>query len=104
MKMVEVTMVRIYLSEKESHLESLLQRLRDWEKLRGVTVFRGISGFGESGKLHTASFTDLSMDLPVVLEFFDEPGKIEKILEHLNNTIKPKHMVKWNAWVNDSEY
>jgi len=103
MNMIEVTMVRIYLSEKESHLDSLLQRLHDWEKLRGVTVFRGISGYGDSGHLHTASFTDLSMDLPLVLEFFDEPAKIEKILEHLNNTIKSMHMVKWNAWVNDIE-
>jgi len=103
MNMTEVTMVRIYLSEKDSHLDSLLQRLHDWEKLRGVTVFRGISGFGESGRVHTSSFTDLTMDLPVVLEFFDEPGKIERILEHLNNTIKPKHMVKWSAWVNVAE-
>ncbi len=103
MKMIEVTMVRIYLSEKHSHLDSLLQRLHDWEKLRGVTVFRGICGYGDSGHVHTASFTDLSMDLPLVLEFFDEPAKIEKILEHLNSTVKPKHMVKWNAWVNDSE-
>ncbi len=36
MKMIEVTMVRIYLNEKEAHLESLLQRLHDWEKVRGV--------------------------------------------------------------------
>ena len=103
MKMSEVTMVRIYLSESESHLDSLLQRLRDWEKLRGVTVFRGISGFGDSGKMHTASFTDLSMDLPVVLEFFDEPSKVEQILEHLNGSFKPKHIVQWRAWINDPE-
>ena len=103
MNMIEVTMVRIYLSEQSSHLENLLKRLHDWEKVRGVSVFRGITGYGENGKMHTASFVDLSLDLPLVVEFFDEPGKIEKILEHLHNTIKPRHMVKWSAWVNEYE-
>ncbi len=103
MNMTEVTMVRIYLSEMSGHLENLLKRLHDWEKVRGVSVFRGISGFGDSGEVHSASFVDLSLDLPLVVEFFDEPAKIEKILEHLNDTIKPKHMVKWSAWVNESE-
>ena len=42
MKTTQVTVVRIYLSEKEGQLESLLRRLHDWEKVRGVTVFRGI--------------------------------------------------------------
>lgn len=101
MTMTEVTMVRIYLSEKEGHLENLLKRLHDWEKVRGVTVFRGISGFGDSGQIHSGSLTDLSLDLPLVVEFFDEPLKVESILEHLNSTIKPRHMVKWNAWVNE---
>lgn len=103
MNMIEVTMVRIYLSEKESHLDNLLKRLHDWEKVRGVSVFRGISGYGDNGRVHTASLTDLSLDLPLVVEFFDEPAKVEKILEHLNTTVKPRHMVKWPAWVNEQD-
>ena len=101
MKMVEVTMVRIYLSEKNGQLDNLIKRLHDWEKVRGVSVFRAITGYGENGDLHTASLSALSLDLPLVVEFFDEPDKIENILEHLNNTIKPRHMVKWSAWVNE---
>ncbi|ALP53463.1 hypothetical protein Tel_10055 [Candidatus Tenderia electrophaga] len=103
MNMIEVTMVRIYLSEKDSHLENLMKRLHDWEKVKGVSVFRGISGYGNDGRMHTASLTDLSLDLPLVVEFFDEPTKVEKILEHLNNIIKPRHMLKWSAWVNEQE-
>ena len=45
MKSIEVTMVRIYLTEAEKMLDTVLKRLHDWEKVRGVTVFRGISGF-----------------------------------------------------------
>ena len=97
----EVKIVRIYLSEGHAQLENLLKRLHDWEKVRGVSVFRGIAGFGDSGKLHTSKIIDLSLDLPVVVEFFDEPAKVEAILEHLGDTIKPGHMLSWNATIND---
>ena len=59
MKTTEVMVVRIYLSEKEGQLEILLRRLHDWEKVRGVTVFRGISGFGGSGEMHSATSVGL---------------------------------------------
>ncbi|MGD8811328.1 MAG: DUF190 domain-containing protein, partial [Thioalkalispiraceae bacterium] len=48
-------MVRIYLNEGEGQLKGFLKRLHDWEKVRGVTVFRGISGFGDSGVVHDTS-------------------------------------------------
>jgi len=96
----EVTMVRIYLTEGETQLKTLLKRLRDWEKLRGVTVFRGISGYGNSGVIHGADIIDLSLHLPIVLEFFDEPQKIEEICDHLRELVKPGHIVRWNAQIN----
>lgn len=101
MKHSEVTMVRIYLTEGEQQLNTLLKRLRDWEKLRGVTVFRGISGFGTDGVIHGSNFIDLSLNLPIVVEFFDEPAKIDSICEHLGSLIKPGHMVKWQAHCNE---
>ena len=101
MKRSEVTMVRIYLTEGEGQLSSLLKRLKDWEKLRGVTVFRGISGYGDSGVIHGSKMVDLSLDLPIVVEFFDTPDKVEEILEHLNVFIKPGHMVIWKALINE---
>jgi hypothetical protein len=97
MKSIEVTMVRIYLTEAEAKLNLLLKRLHDWEKVRGVTIFRGISGFGPSGVIHTASLLDLSLDLPVVVEFFDEPAKVDTILEHLNTMVDPGHIIHWRA-------
>jgi len=96
----EVTMVRIYLTEGETQLKTLIKRLRDWEKLRGVTVFRGISGFGNSGVIHGADIIDISMHLPIVLEFFDEPDKIAEICEHLQELVKPGHLVQWQAVIN----
>lgn len=103
MKTIEVTVVRIYLNERDGRLESVLRRLHDWEKVRGVTVFRAISGFGDSGEIQSARLVDLSLNLPVVVEFFDEPAKVAKIIEHLADAIKPDHILHWTAHVNQRD-
>ena len=102
MRTADVTMVRIYLTEGQHQLDPLLAKLHDEEKVRGVTVFRGISGFGKSGRMHSSSLLDLSMDLPLVVEFFDEPEKVASIMEHLGGMLEPGHMVSWSAEVNES--
>lgn len=101
MKHSDVTVVRIYLSEAEGLAKTLLARLHDQEQVRGVTVFRGISGFGRSGKLHSSSLLDLSLDLPVVIEFFDAPAKVRRILAHLKDDLPAGHVVSWSAQVNE---
>jgi hypothetical protein len=101
MKQSDVTMVRIYLTEGEKLLATLLARLHDEEKVRGVTVFRGVSGFGRSGVIHSSKLLDLSLDLPVVIEFFDDPAKVRRILAHLKDLLPPGHVVSWAAQVNE---
>jgi len=103
MKQTEVTVVRLYLNEGEAQLENLLKRLHDWEKVKGVSVFRGIAGFGDSGEIHTSKFIDLGMELPLVVEFFDTPQKVEAIMEHISTTMKPGHMLSWSAQINENE-
>lgn len=98
----EVTIVRVYLSEGHAHLDDLLKRLHDVDKVRGVTVFRGIAGWGDSGRLHTSRLVDLSLDLPVVVEFFDAPEKIDDVLDHLRKELKPDHVLSWRARLNDA--
>ena len=95
-----VTVVRIYLTEGETELKSLIKRLHDWEKLRGLTVFRGITGYGESGVIRGSHIVDLTLNLPIVVEFFDNEDKIDRIWDHLQETIKPGHMLRWKADIN----
>lgn len=101
MKFSEVTMVRIYLTETGELQKTLLAKLHDEEKVKGVTVFRGVSGFGRSGKMHSSSLLDLSLDLPLVIEFFDKPDKVKRILTHLREILPAGHVVSWNAHVNE---
>ena len=98
----EVTVVRIYITEGEKLMKRLLAKLHDEEQVRGVTVFRGIAGFGRSGVMHSSQLLDLSLDLPIVIEFFDEPRKVETILAHLREVVPPGHMVWWSASVSEA--
>lgn len=100
MNETEVTIVRIYSHEAKAHMEDLLQYLHDDSKVHGVTVFRGITGFGSSGEMHSSTLIDMSLDLPIVIEFFDEPEKVAPIIEHLNTIINPGHIVYWPAKMN----
>lgn len=100
--MKAVTMVRIYLTEGEQKLQPLLTYLHDEHRVRGVTVMRGISGFGQSGKFHTVHLVDLTMDLPIVIEFFDTPEKVHPLLTSLHSFIEPGHLVYWSAYVNEA--
>ena len=50
----DVLMVRIYLSEadhgrRKTLMSEILSLLQDQHAVQGVTVFRGIAGFGASG-------------------------------------------------------
>lgn len=99
MRVADVVFVRIYITELSHQLESIIDYLRRDAKVRGISVFRAISGFGESGE-HTASLLDLSLDLPLTIEFFDSKDKVEPAITYLNQTIKAKHIVFWDAKVN----
>jgi len=95
--MTTVTVVRVYFTEGKRQLEPIMRYLHDEASLQGVTVFRAISGFGGSGVMHLASIVDMSLDLPLVIEFFDDPKKIETILLELKTSIKPGHIISWQA-------
>src|SRR5579872_4446590 len=97
MNIIDVLMVRIYITESSHLLKKIVDFLRNEVEIRGISVFRAISGFGESGN-HTSSLVDLSLDLPLVVEFFDDDeGKIEKALDGLDGMIKSEHIVMWEA-------
>ena len=99
MKTIDVVMVKIYITESSKLLKPILEYLKKEANIRGVSVFRAISGFGESGS-HASSLIDISLDLPLTIEFFDEKDKIDVALEHLTKTIKPEHIVFWAAKAN----
>ena len=87
--------VRIYLTESQGQLRKLTDFLHERESVRGLTVFRGVAGYGESGRMHGDSLLDLSLNLPLVLEFFDEMDKVAAVLADLQPLVEPGHVISW---------
>jgi uncharacterized protein len=78
------TRLMIFLSEDDrvEHRcldEVLVERARE-DGMAGATVWRGIEGFGSSGRLRTTRFPDMATGLPVAVEVIDLPERIEAFL------------------------
>jgi len=73
--------LRIYISEdakyKNHNLYHVLVLKLKEIGMAGVTVTRGIEGYGQGNRLHTARILELSASLPVVVEVIDKPERIE---------------------------
>ncbi|MCB9701545.1 MAG: DUF190 domain-containing protein [Myxococcales bacterium] len=94
---VEVVVVRVYMVGGSSSVDTLLKRLHAWGKVRGVTVLRGIQGYGGNTPVRpTTSLTEEEM--PLVVEFYEEPGRLEEILTHLEPMPGVRHIIHWSAW------
>lgn len=96
----QMILARIYLSEadqgmKKNLLTEIMSILHDQHRVHGVTVFRGIAGFGRKGEVHSADLLRLNARLPLVVEFFDEPATVEAALVTLGDLVPPGHVVSW---------
>lgn len=70
----------------------------------GVTVLRGIEGFGAHSRIHTARILRLSQDLPILIEIVDTAERIDALLPELDAmireglvTIEDVHILKYEA-------
>ncbi len=55
--------------------------------LAGVSVFRGIEGFGASSQLHTQRLLSLSEDLPIAVIVVDAEERIRAFLAQLEEIV-----------------
>jgi len=87
----ERTLMRIHIGESDrwqgAPLYEALVRLFRQEGLSGVTVLRGVGGYGSASRYHTEKVLRLSQDLPIVLEVVEYAERIEKILPRLDEMV-----------------
>ncbi len=87
----EALLVRIYIGESDHHegkplYDAIVQLMRE-RGIRGVSVFRGIEGYGRSSRVHTTRILALSEDLPILVEAVDEADRIRAVLPELEPMI-----------------
>ena len=82
----------IYVDEKDRlHHKPVYEIVVDIlyeKKILGLSVFRGIGGYGSDGVLHTAKMLELSSDLPVKIEAVDSEEKIMEVLPELCEVVQ----------------
>jgi hypothetical protein len=78
-------------------MQEILNILHDQQRVQGVVVFRGIAGFGDSGKVHAADLLRLHVDLPLVIEFYDKPSVVEAALRLLEGLVPAGNILFWRA-------
>ncbi len=87
----EETLLRIFIGESDCYdgkalYEQIVLKAKELH-LAGVTVIRGIMGYGANSQIHTAKILRLSEDLPIVIEIVDSDENIKKILPFFDECI-----------------
>jgi hypothetical protein len=98
----EVTIVRIYLNETDhgphkNLMQEILGILRDQHGVHTVTVFRGIAGLGDAGEVRASDILTRMVDLPLVVEFYDDPAVVEAAVALLKDLIPKGRFISWRA-------
>jgi uncharacterized protein len=88
----ERTLMRIHIGESDKWhgkplYEAIVELLRK-ESFSGVTVLRGVAGYGGSSVYHTDKILRLSQDLPIILEAVETTERIDQILPRLDGMVE----------------
>jgi len=88
MKEEKEGILKIYASttDKADHklLYESIVHLAHEEGISGVTVYRGIMGYGESSRIQSTRFWELTEKLPVVIELIDSRKKLKTFFNKIN--------------------
>jgi len=88
----ERTLMRIHIGESDKWhsrpLHEAIVELFRKEGFSGVTVLRGVGGYGGSSVYHTDKLLRLSQDLPIVLEVIEYQERIDHILPRLDEMVE----------------
>jgi len=83
--------MRIHIGEsdrwKHKPLHEAIVEMFRREGFSGVTVLRGVGGYGSASRIHTDKILRLSQDLPIVIETVEYSERIEKILPRLDEMV-----------------
>ena len=88
----EGQLLRIFIGEADRWhgkplYEAIILKAREMG-IAGATMLRGMMGYGENSRIHTAKILRLSEDLQVVVEIVDSAEKIERLLPTIDEMVQ----------------
>lgn len=82
----------IYVDETDKHrgrpVYEVLTDLFYKKKIAGVSVFRGVEGYGSDGIFHTSKMLELSTTLPLKIEVVDSEEMINSALPEICDIVE----------------
>ena len=85
-------LMQIYLNERAQYkhqtLYVALTQLLMKSGISGVTVRRGIMGYGTTVTIHVQKLSPLASNLPIVLECIDAPERIEEVFPEVMDMVE----------------
>jgi len=83
--------VTIYIGEsdkwKRKPLHIAILEMLKAENCAGATVTRALAGFGAHSQIHTASVVALSADLPLIVEWVDNPARVDRVMPRVQEMV-----------------
>lgn len=85
----QAVLLRIYTDEQallgdQSLIDVIVRRAQE-ARLAGITVLRGLKGFGAGARLHQHRTFALSDNLPVVIEIVDQEDKLRAFVQAIED-------------------
>lgn len=85
------TRVRITIGSAERYqgtplYRAIIKKLEE-NQIYGLTMIRGVGGFGSHARFHTDRLLSLFTDLPMIIEFVDYGERIHQLLPKLDPMI-----------------
>ncbi len=82
----------IYVDETDKYegkpVYEVLMNIFYKKKIAGVSVFRGVAGYGSDGVFHTSKMLELSTSLPVKIEAVDSEEMITMVLPLIIDVVR----------------
>ena len=82
----------VYVDETDKYegkpVYEVLMNIFYKQKIAGVSVFRGVAGYGSDGVFHTSKMLELSTSLPVKIEAVDSEEMITMVLPLINDVVE----------------
>jgi len=83
--------IKVYIGEQDTWrgkplYAAVVARMQE-AGIAGVTVLRGVEGYGAHHQIHTARFEVMCQGLPMIIEAVDTPDRVSSVLPILDEMI-----------------